>query len=1002
MLVRCRTTSGLTGTSSRSGSARLRVQKSMGSRAPRLWAALPDVIRVAAGADAELYCLAEGYPSPRVQWFEVRDGHPYPLFPAGRVEVSGERLTVRRVTSSDAGRYRCTANSSAGGAVHETTVEVAVPSRVVVRPSQLVVNAGQTAQLSCDVTPKELSSDVTWIKDGRLLGVPAGQLTIRLRDGDPSVAGMYQCHVPGDLGTAQVRVGAWPARLLTSLVDQTVQPGSGTAVTLTCTAAGSPPPRFTWTKDGVIPPQLGGRYMVRTSSSGSSDVTSQLTVHHVTAEDGGVYRCRAQNAAGSARDSAKVNVYGPARALPRRVVTVSAGAAATLVCPVSGYPLSGYRWRREPPQISPFGFPEELTVGQRTQASCLITSGDLPIDIAWLKNNVTLAPDSPHVETLSGEFYSNLVFKHLRWEQAGVYTCRATNRAAAVQSSARLVVRVPARWLGAFSDSVAVLGSDVTLNCSVTGQPPPTVTWTLAAADRPPASLRNTSDGRLSVGADGSLDIRRVVENDTGSYACLATNGVGPPLRRSARLTVTAGPDPGTLSVSAAGRADGGPYTCVARNRYGEDSTTWHVLVTERPEPPESLELVSVTSRSALVTWTPPYDGNSALTHYVVQYAAEEAVTWTTAASEATRGAGADALQDGFVWKVTLELVCKFGVNETVSGRQRSALVAGLQPSTTYRLRAFAVNRLGNSRPSAALLAHTEPEPPAGPPLNVRLRPVGPHTLRLTWRLVVSLRYLRPATAYSATVRAYNLAGDGPSSSPATASTWEDGDAVRVQQEEGTTLTLRNLSAFTNYTALVSVVTVVGQGPDSAPVTCVTAADVPGPPAGIKLVSLSATSMLVSWLPPRKPRGLVTRYFVYQRKYVTNDQRRFECSPERRLMLALERLDHYQRYEVWVSALTAAGEGAPTRTLVYKAHDNTFHVWYRAGPGPEQQVALYDLRSEVVLERLLCGVQYAVAVSADNSLGGGPRSESIYISTRGGTVSPCACTPGRPLATSRR
>ena len=53
------------------------------------------------------------------------------------------------------------------------------------------------------------------------------------------------------------------------------------------------------------------------------------------------------------------------------------------------------------------------------------------------------------------------------------------------------------------------------------------------------AALQSSADGHLSVGADGSLTLRGVVERDAGDYSCQADNGVGSPLRRSVRLTVT-------------------------------------------------------------------------------------------------------------------------------------------------------------------------------------------------------------------------------------------------------------------------------------------------------------------------------------------------------------------------------------------------------------------------------------------------------------------------------
>lgn len=38
---------------------------------------------------------------------------------------------------------------------------------------------------------------------------------------------------------------------------------------------------------------------------------------------------------------------------------------------------------------------------------------------------------------------------------------------------------------------------------------------------------------------------------------------------------------------------------------------------------------------------------------------------------------------------------------------------------------------------------------------------------------------------------------------------------------------------------------------------------VPGPPAGIKAVPSSPSSVVVSWLPPHKPNGVIRKYTIY-------------------------------------------------------------------------------------------------------------------------------------------
>lgn len=41
------------------------------------------------------------------------------------------------------------------------------------------------------------------------------------------------------------------------------------------------------------------------------------------------------------------------------------------------------------------------------------------------------------------------------------------------------------------------------------------------------------------------------------------------------------------------------------------------------------------------------------------------------------------------------------------------------------------------------------------------------------------------------------------------------------------------------------------------------APSVPGPPAGIKAVPSSASSVVVSWLPPAKPNGIIRKYTIF-------------------------------------------------------------------------------------------------------------------------------------------
>lgn len=95
-----------------------------------------------------------------------------------------------------------------------------------------------------------------------------------------------------------------------------------------------------------------------------------------------------------------------------------------------------------PPVIEPFGFPIQVQDSGRTQVTCSISSGDLPIKVSWTKDGRPIA-NNLNVEMQTGEFHSLLIFKKLRGEHSGIYTCTARNLAKAASHSATLLVQGP-------------------------------------------------------------------------------------------------------------------------------------------------------------------------------------------------------------------------------------------------------------------------------------------------------------------------------------------------------------------------------------------------------------------------------------------------------------------------------------------------------------------------------------------------------------------------------
>ncbi|VVC97975.1 unnamed protein product, partial [Leptidea sinapis] len=84
-----------------------------------------------------------------------------------------------------------------------------------------------------------------------------------------------------------------------------------------------------------------------------------------------------------------------------------------------------------------------------------------------------------------------------------------------------------------------------------------------------------------------------------------------------------------------------------------------------------------------------------------------------------------------------------------------------------------------------------------------------------------------------------------------------------TKQISGLHTTLSGLRRYTNYSVTVCAFTAAGDGVRAAPVYCHTEEDVPSSPADIKAAVSSRNKILVSWLPPSSPNGVLVGYTLY-------------------------------------------------------------------------------------------------------------------------------------------
>lgn len=94
-----------------------------------------------------------------------------------------------------------------------------------------------------------------------------------------------------------------------------------------------------------------------------------------------------------------------------------------------------------PPNIVPFDFGDQpANVEDSVSVTCLISSGDLPVDIDWSFMDYAISSFAGITVLKGGKRTSMLTIDNVHARHAGKYSCRARNHAASVNYTAQLVV----------------------------------------------------------------------------------------------------------------------------------------------------------------------------------------------------------------------------------------------------------------------------------------------------------------------------------------------------------------------------------------------------------------------------------------------------------------------------------------------------------------------------------------------------------------------------------
>ncbi|XP_063330850.1 neural cell adhesion molecule L1-like protein isoform X4 [Pelmatolapia mariae] len=358
-------------------------------------------IQLVKGEDLNLECIAEGFPTPQVEWMKM--GHKFPS--KVRFENHGKLVIVPRAEQEDSGKYMCKAKNPLGEVQHTFTVTVEEPPEWVFEPESQLSMIGSDVHIKCSASGIPQPTTTWRVNGGPLQESPARNRrvigdTIVIHNAQVSDSAVYQCEASNRHGTilsnANIMIMNLQPMILTSEGEE-YSVVERKRVTMHCKVFSSPPSTITWSKDDSPESVHGPRFTVHENGS--------LKIYNVERGDTGQYTCLAKNTEGSSAINAMLYVKDPTR---------------IVVAPED----------------------QRILIGTTAQLSCLAEydkSFSNDFELLWEKDDMEIALN--YTEN-SRYFVENGVFHimNVSHSDQGVYTCVAKTPADQDVASALLMV----------------------------------------------------------------------------------------------------------------------------------------------------------------------------------------------------------------------------------------------------------------------------------------------------------------------------------------------------------------------------------------------------------------------------------------------------------------------------------------------------------------------------------------------------------------------------------
>lgn len=885
-------------------------------------------------AFVSLKCMASGSPHPQFTWMLdyqpiLSSVHRYTFdqFIDGNGHVT-THLNITHVNVDDGGLYTCIASNPMGSISQKARLNVYGPPYVRAIGSIKAIS-GESKEIYCPFSGYPIEH-IRWMRNG--LNISSNSRfavadinhggTLLIHHVDPlQDKGTFTCVVSNPNGDEARR----EIQLLVNS-PPVIEPFSfpkyvkvGGRAQLTCSvSSGDIPIYFSWKKDGIIiSPSLQVTEI-------KDEFFTLLILKEISAKHSGKYTCFALNAAAQVNYTAELLVQVPPT------------------------------WKREPNDLS-------VVLGNTISVPCEADGFPQP-RITWLKGQGKMSEQFHSIPSKN----NTLSVNYATPSDAGYYMCEASNGVGSDLSKIiHLDVHVAAHFDIPSKNMSSRRGDTVTLECLALGDEPIDVVWSHMDSRIDFNTYRySIVQMKVENGVRSQLSISQTERYDSGKYVCAADNSYGSS-EHVIHLAVQERPDaPSDLEVLEVGSRrirlswkrpyDGmspvlsylvqyQPLRMVKDYLGSKLDTSWEnpsVVNITLSKVNEVQNVESSTRDEAYVIGLHPATQylmrmlaineieSSSFTNPLVVKTHEEApaeppsnlkikpggkgeliVTWNIPNKNSWNGELLGYIISCVEEKQNINYIENTNVTNltfTANGWATTKMsIANLKKFTRYAVKIRTYNTMSAGPWSPITYGTTMEDIPEAPPQNVTCQSLSSQSIKIVWQEPPLQYHNGVLQGYKVLFRP--LANNNEFILP-----------YDIKRTSNLETYLQALLKATNYSIQVLSFTLSGDGMASSPVYCSTEEDVPNSPAGIKALTLTADSILVSWLKPVHSNGIISHYTIFSKEngkigpaksYIARIE---ETSP---LLHEVRGLLENRKYDFWVTASTSKGEGEATTVI---------------------------------------------------------------------------------------